>query len=330
MNAYHISLDELARLSGQAYSSLRRWRSRIASGHPPVYKSGPKKIEPLDLESFANELGKLVHKRKRSYGAGALHASFDASLSRREIDEAVRRARAGHNAMNRDQIHHVQWLNPNLAWAMDDTKFAGRSGYIHTIRDLRSRYQFEPLAGKMASGKEIATHLEKLFRKHGAPLFIKRDNGGNLNHKAVNEVLSKWLVIPINSPIHCPQYNGAIENAQKDWDRLMDPKDPFVLDNLKTCSAIAAHELNHNPRPVLGNRIPCTVFHGSGRLKVNKRYRKNAYEWIKNKSLELVAEEDKHPACAWRTAVLTWLQVNHYINITHPKCVTRFSKEKRS
>lgn len=330
MNLYHISLGELARLSEQAYSSLRRWRSRIARGEPPVNRPGPKKIEPLDLERFTEELGKLVHKRKRSLGTGALHAAFDASLSRRDIDKAVCRAREQHNALERARLHHVEWLQPNLCWAMDDTKFAGRSGYIHTIRDLCSRFQFKPLTGEMASGEQVANHLEMLFRKHGAPLFLKRDNGANLNCKAVNDVLSRWWVIPLNSPVHCPEYNGAVENAQKDWDRILDAKDPLILENLNQCARLAAHELNHMPRPCLGGRIACTTYHSDNKLRVNKRYRKNAYEWIKNKSLELIDQEDKHPACAWRTAVLTWLQVNHYINIKHPKCVTRFSSENRS
>ena len=330
MHTYHISLDELTRLSGQAYSSVRRWRSRIRNGQSPVRKAGPKKIEPLDLQRFADELGKLVHKRKRSNGSGSLHAAFDASLSRRDIDRAVRVARAKYNTDNREQLHHIEWLHPNLAWSMDDTQFFGRNGYIHTIRDLASRYQMEPLAGDMASGDEVATHLEDLFEKHGAPLFIKRDNGGNLNHQAVNEVLEKWMVIPINSPIRCPQYNGAIENAQKDWDRFLDPRDPFVIDNLQTCSRIAAHDLNHTPRPVLKNRIPCAVYHGPDKLKPNKRYRKDAYESIKHNALDLIDQDDKHPTCAWRTAVLIWLLMNHHINITHPKCVTRFSRENRS
>jgi hypothetical protein len=49
----------------------------------------------------------------------------------------------------------------------------------------------------------------------GGLLFIKRDNGSNLNSCAVNEILENWYVIPLNSPVRCPQYNGAVENAKK-------------------------------------------------------------------------------------------------------------------
>ena len=45
-------------------------------------------------------------------------------------------------------------------------------------------------------------HLAKLFRRHGAPLFLKRDNGSPLNHAAVNAVLAEFGVIPLNSPAH--------------------------------------------------------------------------------------------------------------------------------
>ena len=104
----------------------------------------------------------------------------------------------------------------------------------------------------------------------------------------------------------------------------MDPSDPYISSHLTTCSGLAAHDLNHTPRQILNGRIPCAVFHGPDRLKVNKRYREKTYEWIKNKTLEITLQQDKDPDCAWRSAILTWLQINHYINLTHPKSVTQF------
>ena len=47
------------------------------------------------------------------------------------------------------------------------------------------------------------------------PCFLKRDNGGNLNHRAVNEVLSEFFVLPLNSPTYYAPYNGAIEESQR-------------------------------------------------------------------------------------------------------------------
>jgi hypothetical protein len=50
----------------------------------------------------------------------------------------------------------------------------------------------------------------------GRPLVLKRDNGSNLNHQAVDEVLARYLVLPLKSPPHYPPYNGAIECAVRE------------------------------------------------------------------------------------------------------------------
>ncbi len=53
------------------------------------------------------------------------------------------------------------------------------------------------------------------------------DNGGNLNHRAVNQVLEEAFVISINSPPNTSQYNGAIEHTQgefKDYLRRWEPE----------------------------------------------------------------------------------------------------------
>jgi hypothetical protein len=69
-------------------------------------------------------------------------------------------------------------------------------------------------------GEEIAGHLSRHFERFGPPLFIKRDNAGNLNHTSVNEVLEEHMVIPINSPYYTPSYNGAIEHSQGEFENL--------------------------------------------------------------------------------------------------------------
>jgi hypothetical protein len=79
--------------------------------------------------------------------------------------------------------------------------------------DLASRYRFAPLFALALLGGEIAGHLHQLFHRHGAPLFLKRDNGSNLNCSEVNDVLVAHGVIPLNSPAYYPRYNGAMENS---------------------------------------------------------------------------------------------------------------------
>ena len=73
--------------------------------------------------------------------------------------------------------------------------------HLHNLTDLHSRYRLSPLSSHcLPCGEEVAGHLRYLFERFDPPLFCKRDNGGNLNHLAVNQVLEEALVIPVNSP----------------------------------------------------------------------------------------------------------------------------------
>jgi len=53
------------------------------------------------------------------------------------------------------------------------------------------------LAILKARGRDVAGYLRALFDQHGAPLFLKRDNGSIFNHRAVDAVLAEHCVIPL-------------------------------------------------------------------------------------------------------------------------------------
>ena len=91
------------------------------------------------------------------------------------------------------------------------------------------------------------------FRHHGAPLFLKRDNGGNLNHHLVDELLGEYLVIPINSPCYYPQYNGGIERGQGDIKACLRQHDDLPHGFLGIQAEIDIQALNHRRRPVAKN-----------------------------------------------------------------------------
>jgi len=60
------------------------------------------------------------------------------------------------------------------------------------------------------------------FDRFEPPLFCKRNNGGKLNHGAVNQVLEEALVIPINSPPYRAPHIGAIEHSQGEFKSYLD------------------------------------------------------------------------------------------------------------
>ena len=106
-------------------------------------------------------------------------------------------------ADHRKNLRRIDWLMPGVVWAMDVTEYdLGMAGkiHLHNTQDLGSRYKFPPLSGECPVGEEIAGYLSEKFCRFGPPLFLKRDNGGNLNHGAVNGVLVGVLCVAVEQP----------------------------------------------------------------------------------------------------------------------------------
>ena len=116
-------------------------------------------------------------------------------------------------------------------------------------------------------GETVALHLEQLFEQHSPPLVLKRDNGSNLNHQEVDEVLRRYLVIPLNSPPQYPPYNGGMEHAVRE---LKTPLVEKILHHgsiaespVELWAEVLAHDLNHRSRPCLHGQVACQVFHSA-------------------------------------------------------------------
>jgi transposase InsO family protein len=120
--------------------------------------------------------------------------------------QALRAVRRGHLAgLVPDQLYtmkRIQWLAPGLAWSCDATEYGAEGQQLIPVQDLSSRYRFRPLVVDRLDGRQIATHLESLFRRHGPPLFLKRDNDSPFNHRQVDEVLARFSVLPLNNGQH--------------------------------------------------------------------------------------------------------------------------------
>ena len=321
---YSLSNSSLASQLGLSYSTLMRWKRRLSEGKPAVQKSGPKKVRPLDLGQLREEIHDLDHGSKRSRGTGRLHGAFSGAISRRELSRMIRIVRNENNRQRAARRYHVTWLRPNLAWAMDDcqrSKVVGpQTLHLHNLSDLCSRYKFSPLASaEMPCGEEVAGHLSHLFSRFGAPLFCKRDNGGNLNHVAVNEVLEQALVIPINSPPYKAPYNGAIEHTQAEFKNYL-RRWEWKADTIKAfglLAEIAAHALNHITRRCLKGLTACSVYFGNNRIRYPKSQRKSIYNRIRDLAAEISIRAGKNmiSPLAWRVAAKQWLMKNGLINI---------------
>ena len=199
---------------GLPYASFRRWKHRLALGQSAIFKPGPHKVGTLRLEELHVDLCCLRHGRQRSPGFGRLYRQYQNQISRRDLQVLTKTVRRELAQQHQAELRHIRWQVPGLVWSFDDAELSRSAHpplYLHQVQDLASRYKFTPWVGEQILGETVAVHLEQLFLRHGPPLVLKRDNGSNLNQQAVEEVLARYRVIPLNSPPHYPPYNGGMD-----------------------------------------------------------------------------------------------------------------------
>lgn len=291
---------------------------------PLVRQPGPPKVKPPDFNRLAEDMARLSHGRARTQGTGSLYARHASSLSRRELQRMVEAARHDLNSVHRQNLRRIRWNVPNLAWSMDPCEYekrdeTGGKVYLNQMQDLSSRYKFSPMTGDIPCGEEIAGHLAATFDRFGPPLFLKRDNGGNLNHAAVNNVLADYFVLPVNSPVHYPPYNGAIEEAQTELKNGLATKlahsPSCPREHMEAYASTVEHDLNHQSRPCLNGKNACQVYF-TGRRTFTKWERRDAYVWITNLQNDILCSDGVQPQAAWRIAVEAWLKMKGFITVS--------------
>ena len=305
------------------YPSFVRWRRRRNNDMPLVRQPGPPKVRPPDIGRIRQDIAQLSHGQNRTQGTAALYLRYRSAISRRELQRLVALARHDLNTAHRQNLRRIQWNVVNVAWSMDPCgseqhDATGSDIHVNQMQDLASRYKFEPLAGNIPCGEEIAGHLTTTFGTYGPPLMLKRDNGGSLNHAAVNDVLSDHFVIPVNSPVYYPPYNGAIEKAQTELKEglaaALSYKPNCPVEHLGAYASKVEHDLNHRPRPCLNGKNACQVYF-AGRRTFSKWERRDAYDWITNLQNDILCTEGIQPQAAWRIAVESWLNMKGFITV---------------
>jgi transposase InsO family protein len=327
------STREMSDAVGLGYRTLLRWKKRVGAGKPALTPPGPKKTGPLPLEEVRREIEALRHGRRRSRGICALQVRYQSVLSRRSVSEMAGQERAKRNLARQHVCKRVTWKEPNLAWAIDGTEWGkdqqGDRLHVHAVQDLCSRYRFEPLVATESKGEAVALHLEKLFQKHGPPLFLKRDNGSPLNHASVDRVLADNGVIPLNSPPYYPKYNGAVEKGIREMKQALGECLPQATkwqpDQIRPYILAVHHALNWRPRRSLQGHTACEAYQHQPRHRYNRRDRLATFGWIRVHAKDRIQQLEKidHRSlnAAWRHAAETWLRCQGLITVSINKKV---------
>ena len=326
---------------GLSYASFRRWQQRLERGQSAILRPGPHKVAPLNLEELRGALYHLRHGRERSAGAGTLYRQHQDQISRRDLQGLARTVREELAHQHQAELRRITWKIPGLVWSLDDAELARvahHTWHLHQVQDLASRYKFTPWVGEHVLGETVAVHLEQLFLRHGPPLVLKRDNGSNLNQRAVDEVLAHYLVLPLNSPPHYAPYNGGMERAVGELKTPLREKiltsGPIAECQAQAWAEVLAHELNHRSRDCLDGRIACRVLQDARpALKAyTLRKRREIFDWINELTQTLIAVSAVHNQrqveTARRRAVETWLQRNGVITVTQNRKVLPIFPQK--
>jgi len=322
------------------WSSFSRWRLRMREKGVLVKRPGPKKVEPFDPAALQEDIHCLHHGTKRSAGTTKFYGRYQQSVSRRELGWMVEQVRHDLAMDQRRHLRRIEWLAVGMVWAMDDTEYDLRAAdgfkiHLHNTQDLGSRYKFSPMSGGFPVGEEIAGYLNDKFSRFSPPLLLKRDNGGNMNHVAVNDVLAEFFVLPLNSPVYYAPYNGAIEECQREMKRCLGEKldlgGSWSREQVGPYAEAAAHELNHRFRDSLGGRTSCQVYFGSRTKPVfTKRERRDIYDCLMERVGRILLSLNEFGQVAresaWRIAVEFWLQSKGYIKVhINPKVSPNFT-----
>jgi transposase InsO family protein len=321
-----ISLRRTARIVGVCRSNYSRWKGRVADQVALVQSPGPRKMVPADIAAITLDIAGLSHGKRRTLGTTALQNRYRECMSRRDLQELVRNERARQVVERREGYDEVTWQGAGIVWAMDDTLCCGYAAldgnlWIHHVRDIGAKYSLQPISGReIARGEQVAANLSDLCSRHGAPLFLKRDNGGNLNGSDVDEVLADRCIIPFNSPVFTPTYNGSIERSQgtlkAELVRQLTPAGKVRAEYAQPYVRAAAYEINHRPLASNGGSHSCH-YRSTHLRNFTRNERKVIYDWITDARISILENEGRtvnvHTAQRW--AVTAWLLKNGLMSI---------------
>ena len=156
-------------------------------------------------------------------------------------------------------------------------------------------------------------------------MFLKRDLGSALNCAALDQVLERNWVLPLNSPPAYPQFNGSMERSMRDLKEALDARrvdsvmkaTPFVLQ-----VELVTHQLNHRRLRSIGGLTPCQLSHDPHRrLRLHAATRERIFREVFEQYWQyaqcMPQRSRHHLNAAWRMVVESWLRRQGWITVKH-------------
>ncbi len=192
--------------------TLRSWRAEPPA---PAGPTTPRGRPPLEVDRpTRNEVVRFLHHvTGPAVGLPALQDLFR-NVPRCILEDLLRRYRKVWQTRYAQHGFELTWHHAGAVWAIDFTKprepIDGVFPYLLAIRDLASHCQLAWRPVRSESVADVLPTLRELFAEHGLPLVLKSDNGSAFIAEALHALLGEMLVAQLFSPVHQPQYNGAL------------------------------------------------------------------------------------------------------------------------
>ena len=154
---------------------------------------------------------------------------------------------------------------PGVMWSEDGTGFReqGRKKELLVLQDECSRFKTNwRLANGPATAADVVDYLQEAFEKYGTPLVLKQDGDAIFHETEVTDLLDRYDVVGLTSPLRYPPFNGKKERSMRDiksYERAVrrHTRGTTLCERL----AKAIGDLNEQrPRPVLCGRTAREVF----------------------------------------------------------------------
>lgn len=140
---------------------------------------------------------------------------FIPDAPRAPLERFLRQYRLRHRRRRRVRLHVLAWRRAGSVWAVDLAQppkpVDGRGRMVLSVRDLASGYSVAWTALPSGSAEHVTRAVGELFRRIGAPLVLKSDNGSCFAAAAFRTLLARHGVAHLRSPRAWPQFNGACE-----------------------------------------------------------------------------------------------------------------------
>ncbi len=214
--ARNASTGEAAAVMGLPARTLSSWcRAWEVGGLETRPRGRPPMEVPADecgaVRNFLDCHGPIV-------GLPTLRSCYT-HMPRVVLGEVLASFRDAWRSAHQRVICELEWTRPGAIWAMDFTHpprlVDGVYPAILNVVDLGSRQQLLWLPTLGEDALTVHDALVELFKRHGAPLVMKSDNGPAFRAEATKGLLGDWSVFPLYSPPYCASYNGVCERANR-------------------------------------------------------------------------------------------------------------------